>query len=133
MRWTILTGAMVFALAMAAPAAAAGRLAGEWRVVDIDGAAPVEGTAPTLVFDGSGRVSGRGPCNRYFASYKIEGARIAVGQAGSTRMACAPERMEQERLFLGLLSAAAQWSIGSDGALALSTADGRVLRAHRGE
>jgi heat shock protein HslJ len=51
-----------------------------------------------------GRISGRAGCNSYFAAVtgKAPGA-IAVGPAGTTRMACQPEFMAVEKRFLAIL------------------------------
>jgi heat shock protein HslJ len=51
-----------------------------------------------------GRLSGRAGCNSYFAAVtgKAPGA-IAVGPAGTSRMACQPEFMAVEKRFLDIL------------------------------
>jgi heat shock protein HslJ len=78
----------------------------EWvlRSWSWDEPAPAE-PEPTLVLVGD-RIAGDAGCNRYFASVS-EGAapgEISLGAAGTTRMACAPERMAIEDRFLSQLA-----------------------------
>ena len=69
----------------------------------------------TAEFNADGRVAGSGGCNRYFASYTVDGANVIIGQAGSTMMACEPvEVMEQEAAFLAALGTAATWHIENE-------------------
>ncbi len=78
----------------------------------------------TAEFGADGQMGGSGGCNRYFASYTIDGGNLTIGQAGSTMMACEPvEVMEQEAHFLAALGAAAAWQIEGD-TLTISDADG---------
>jgi heat shock protein HslJ len=74
------------------------------------------GDAVTATFDAAeGRVSGNATCNRYFASYSVEGNSIEIDQAGSTMMAClSPELGEQEQAFLAALGAAETFEIEGD-------------------
>jgi len=52
-----------------------------------------------------GQITGSAGCNRFFADVTDKGrGAIAVGPAGSTRMACPPPRMEREQAFLGRLA-----------------------------
>jgi heat shock protein HslJ len=78
---------------------------GTWRVNEIDGQRVEGAEAPTLSFDGSQRVSGSTGCNRYTAGVTVTGSEIRVGDAASTRMACAPAVMAQEERFLAALAA----------------------------
>ena len=66
----------------------------------------------TAEFSPDGQVAGSGGCNRYFASYTVDGSNLTIGQAGSTMMACEPvEVMQQEAQFLSALGSAATWQI----------------------
>ena len=49
----------------------------------------------------------------------------------STRMACAPEIMEQERRFLSILESVEGYSFYSDGGMSLIAPDGRAIRFRR--
>ncbi len=69
----------------------------------------------TAEFNADGQLGGSAGCNRYFASYTVDGGALTIGQAGSTMMACEPaEVMEQEARFLAVLTTAAGWHIEAD-------------------
>jgi len=66
----------------------------------------------TAEFNADGQLGGSAGCNRYFASYTVDGSALTIGQAGSTMMACEPaEVMEQEAQFLAVLGTAAGWHV----------------------
>lgn len=92
-----------------------------WRLVELARDEPaMQSTPVTLVFD-SLRLSGQGPCNRYFAEFEpgnYSGS-IVIGQAGATRMACAAEQMEFEQQYFRALSGVNSYRF-SMGRLALS-------------
>lgn len=113
-----------------APATAASPLQGEWRVVELNGAQIAPGSQASLRFDSDGRVSGKGSCNRYGASYRVEKDRISFTPAMSTRMACAPPLMAQESLFFSILQKADRWTLDG-GVLTITAADGSAIRAAR--
>jgi heat shock protein HslJ len=102
-----------------------------WVVEDFDKQRMVEGTRVTLTFGADGRLSGSASCNNYTATYALRGEGLTIGQAASTRKACAPPLMAQEQSFLTMLAAVNRFEIGSDGVLILHAADGRTLRARR--
>ncbi len=77
-------------------------------------------------FDAGGAVSGSGGCNRYRASYQIDGPHMTIGAAAGTLMACPPPLMEQERAFLAALQATAGYEIG-EGTLALKDRAGATI------
>ena len=79
----------------------------------------------TAEFKG-GRVTGSAGCNTYFASYKVDGNKLTISQAGSTMMACPdPAVMAQEALFLQSLSKAATYQISGD-TLTIADASGKA-------
>lgn len=92
-----------------------------WRLLELRRDEPVLKSAPvTLVFDGS-RLSGQGPCNRYFAGAEpgdYPGS-IIIGPVGSTRMACSAGKMEFEQQYFQALSGVNRFSF-SVGRLALT-------------
>jgi putative lipoprotein len=98
----------------------------EWLVDWIADAGPVAAPSATLSIDATGKASGKGPCNRYFGTAKIDGASIAFSGIGSTRMACAPAVMTQENALFDALAKAASFRMG-DGRLVLLDADGNEL------
>ena len=84
------------------------------------------GTKITAVFGEDGKISGSAGCNNYTASYEVDGERITVGPAATTRMMCAePEGiMEQEAAYLAALESAVSYTIEGD-QLELMDAEGR--------
>ena len=98
------------ALLFASPACAEETARAGWVLISVDGVAV--GYAATLELDEPGRISGQGPCNRYFA--KVEGALPAFRPValGSTRMACAA--MAAESAYFALLAAVDTAEIGSE-------------------
>lgn len=127
---TTLACAFLSIFAVAAAHAADEAIQGDWRVEQIDGAPVLKGSTVTMRFDAEGRVSGKASCNRYGASYRIDGESVSFTQAMATRMACPPPLMQQEQRFLGLFGAQASWST-DDGALTISGGNGVVVRARR--
>jgi heat shock protein HslJ len=75
-----------------------------------------------------GQVAGSAGCNRYFASYQLDGDRLTVGPTGTTMMACQAEVSEQERLYLAALENAASVRIVED-RLELVDAQGSTVLA----
>lgn len=89
---------------------------------------PLEGTRLTVEFN-DGQVSGSSGCNRFHGSFTADGNALAVGQLGTTRMACDEAVMAQERAFLEALGTASTWTIDR-GTLDVHRPDGeRVLWA----
>ena len=82
----------------------------------------------TVAFDKEGRAHGHAGCNRWFASYQLEGQNLSFGNAGATRMACAPALMEQENRFLQALDAVQRWDIGEHGELRLWPQEGQPIK-----
>lgn len=99
----------------------------EWIVEDIDGQGIIDSSRASLSFDSEGRVSGSTSCNRYFASYSLNGHRLEINQAATTMMACPEALMQQERRFLNALEAAQRIAIDPSGALILQGNGHRML------
>ena len=127
----------VFALGAAMALSACATMPGEdaslvgktWTVEDISGRGVIDDARATLVFGSDGRVSGDTSCNRYFADYRVDGAKLSIGQAGVTRRACAPALMDQERRFLEVLNAVDSFRIDPTRTLILSAPSGATLTA----
>ncbi len=82
----------------------------------------------TAEFGPDGQMGGSGGCNRYFASYTVDGGNLTIGQAGSTMMACEPvEIMDQEAAFLAALGSAASWRVEGDQLHIVNAADETVV------
>ena len=91
-----------------------------WRLVRLSHSEPALQSAPvTLLIDGN-RLSGQGPCNRYFARIRpgdFHGA-LTISQAGATRMNCSIDRMQFEQNYFQALAGVNRYSF-SMGRLAL--------------
>lgn len=81
-------------------------LIGEWKLesmADGDVTTLFGDRVPTVTFDlAESRLGGNAGCNRYNATYKIEGTTLAVGPVMSTRMAC--PNMEGESKFTQIIT-----------------------------
>ena len=102
-----------------------------WRLTSIEGQAVPAGTDPRqdaqLTFDGAGRVSGSGGCNRLTGSYQRNGTHLKIGPLASTRMACIDAaRGQLEARFLAAIEATTQYSI-ANGELVLIGSRGQTL------
>lgn len=92
-------------------------------------ATPMEGIRITLDFSGFGSISGKAPCNRYFAECSFPGENLMeISNPGSTRMAClSPEGvMQLEAEYLKMLSEVFTYQQQS-GVLTLETESGSQL------
>jgi heat shock protein HslJ len=103
----------------------------EWVVEDVNGGGILAGSRGTLHFGSDGSISGRSFCNAYSGSYTLTGEGLSITLAASTRMACTPPLMDQEKVFTDLLADVRRFEVGADGALILHTDDGRTIRAGR--
>lgn len=103
----------------------------EWVVEDITGGT-TERSQATLGFGADGRLSGRASCNRFTATWTLSGEGLTIGRAAATRMACAPDLMQQEDRLLDILDKTQRFEIAADGALLLFAGDGRRITARRG-
>lgn len=52
------------------------------------GAAPATGTAPELVLEADGKISGTDGCNRLMGGWTAQDDRVVIGPLAGTRMAC---------------------------------------------
>lgn len=102
----------------------------EWIVEDINRKGIIDASHISLKFNDSGRLHGMASCNQYTTTYELN-EQIDIGQAITTRKACAPALMQQEQHFLTLLDQVVQIDFDIKGALLLLTADGRTLTARR--
>lgn len=111
------------------PAAALPLIGTEWVAIGInDGrggvVSAVEGARVTAIFDDGGRVAGSGGCNRFMATFDVDGDAIRIGPVAGTRMMCAePEGVsEQEGSYFAALERASTWII-REGRLQLRDTD----------
>ncbi len=132
-----LSANMIFALdiAMAAPqpqngteAAGKSQLKGtSWLVEDIQGKGVIDYAQTTVVFGHEGRVSGNTACNRYSGPVTIMGNELKFGALISTRRACPPAVMDQERKFLAAMEGVRSFVLDEKGLLHLRDANGNEL------
>lgn len=101
----------------------------EWHLVEMVTAEGVESVPAewraTILFE-DGRAAGRGGCNRFMGDATIDGSNLTFGPLATTMMACPPELMELERVYLVLLDRVVSYEL--DGVrLSLTDADGNRL------
>jgi len=80
-------------------------LAGEWLLEDLGGRGVMDLVQTTLAFDGEGRVSGSGGCNRFTGSYTFSDGELSFGPLAGTKMMCPEAVMDQEDRFHKALGA----------------------------
>jgi len=86
-------------------------------------------TGPSATFS-DGKVSGSAGCNRFTASYTLDGSALEIGDIATTNMACPPPADAVERKFLAALERVEGWRV-EDGELVLEDGDGgELLRFH---
>ena len=99
---------------------------GEWVVQSVGGATASGERRARIGFAADGRVTGSGGCNRLMGRADINGASITFGTLATTRMACAPKVMEQERRLLDAMAATRSYRV-ADAVLTLHDASGAEL------
>lgn len=98
----------------------------DWQVDLLDGIATLPERRATFRIEEDGKIGGKGFCNGYFASARIDGDAIEIGQAGATQMACAPELMAADSALFDAFGKAA--SLRADGEnLVIADKDGREI------
>ncbi len=110
------------------PLEGAGALGGtQWRLTELNGAAPVEGSSITVQFSEDGSVAGSGGCNRFNAGFAASDNGVEVKEPmASTAMACDEAVMEQETAFFTALGEAYTFTMSED-ALTLISKKGAEL------
>jgi heat shock protein HslJ len=85
-----------------------------WILTTLNGAAPLPDTTITAGFEVDGNLSGSDGCNRYGASYEVEGDKITITPGMSTMMACPEPTMQQAGEYMTALAAATSYQIQGD-------------------
>ncbi|MGE0118472.1 MAG: META domain-containing protein [Dongiaceae bacterium] len=98
-----------------------------WVAEDIAGRGIIDNSRITLQLGADGRASGRGGCNGYGGGYSLAGESLRFGPLAATQMACAEALMNQERRYFDALAGTARYALADDGALLLTTVDGRQI------
>jgi len=70
-----------------------------------------KGAETSLVFS-EGKLTGKAPCNSYFADYSTKAAAISLSEIGATKRFC--DEMDLENAYLSLLSKAEAYSVRGD-------------------
>jgi heat shock protein HslJ len=128
--WLFLNGGNM-ALPQSTAAQSPALAGAEWHVEDIAGRGMVDNSRVTLRFSTDGRLAGSASCNRYMATYSTRGRTLVIGPPATTRMACPPALMQQERRFLTMLATVTRFEIDQTGALVLHAADASRILARR--
>jgi heat shock protein HslJ len=100
-----------------------------WVAKDIGGKDVADNSGVILSLN-RGEATGKTGCNSYRGGYTItKDNRISFTPILTTRMACtADAMMEQERVYIDILSKSASFAKSKDGALILKAADGKEIR-----
>lgn len=72
-----------------------------------------DGQKTFVQFQPDGSIIGYAGCNRFFGSYVATDTTLDVGPLGATRMACAPEVMDREMAFLGMIESATGYTLAN--------------------
>ena len=88
----------------------------------------LEAIAVTAQFQ-DGRLSGHSGCNRYTASYTLDGDSLSIGpDIGGTSMACPPAQMAVEQAYLGRLPQVTAFAIDGTTLTMTDDQDKTILR-----
>lgn len=99
-----------------------------WLIEYVDGIGVIAEPQATFRISETGKAGGKGPCNAYFATARVDGEKIAISDIGSTYMACAPDVMAEEKALFEALTKAASYKIEA-GKLTIADKAGRdILR-----
>jgi heat shock protein HslJ len=86
-----------------------------------------ERIAPSVVFKDE-TVGGSTGCNRFTASYTVDGDSLELGTIASTQMACPPPADDVERAYLAALDQVAGWGVDGDELVLLDDGGAELLR-----
>ena len=92
--------------------------------VDVEG---WEGVAPSATF-ADGQVTGSTGCNRFGASYTLDGDTLELGEMAMTSMACPPPADAVEREYTAALESVGGWRTEGDELVLLDGDENEVLR-----
>lgn len=100
----------------------------DWLAEKVAGVDPLPEQRATFRIDQSGGITGKGFCNGYFATAKIDGSNLTIGQAGATQMACAPDQMAADAALFDAFGKAASFQIDKDGLVIADENGNELLR-----
>ena len=93
-----------------------------WTVTSIGGRPVRAPRPPTFSIAADHRAGGFGGCNNYFTEASIDAQALKFGPAAATRMACAPDLMDEETDYFAALSAVASYELDDQGLRLLDAA-----------
>ncbi|MPZ56162.1 MAG: META domain-containing protein [Rhizobiales bacterium] len=99
----------------------------QWVLEDLQQRGVLDRVQSTISFNFHGRVSGRAGCNQFMGRASISSNVVQFGALATTRRACLPVVMDQERRYLAVLRRAQQWRLDQHGRLFLMDGQGRDL------
>jgi heat shock protein HslJ len=98
-----------------AEGAPAGAIEGtSWILATLNGAEPLPDTTITASFEADGNLTGSDGCNRYSASYQVDGDKISITPGIGTLTACPEPIMTQAGEYMAALESAASYRIQAD-------------------
>ena len=101
----------------------------EWRLVSLNGASPVEGSAITMAFSDGGKASGLAGCREYAVTYEASGDQIGfpfISMSGDDACLADEALYRQEGAFTDALTWTTNYRLG-EGRLEIETARGELL------
>ncbi|KUN10210.1 hypothetical protein AQI95_00225 [Streptomyces yokosukanensis] len=106
----------------------------DWRVdsLTVGGSTRHAPAAARLRIDADGKAAGNLGCNQFSARATVHGDHITFGDLRTTRMACAPDRMDFERALSRALTTGTLVAKAGDGKLTLTDGDGDRIQLSRG-
>ena len=93
-----------------------------WTVTSIGGRPVAAPRPPTLSIAPDHRAGGFGGCNNYFTEASVDTEALTFGPAAATRMACAPDLVDEENAYFTALSAVASYELDGQGLRLLDAA-----------
>ena len=124
-------GETVLIFDVAEPKSLTGNL---WKVISYNNGqeavvSVIIGTEITAYFGEDGTLSGSAGCNNYSAAYEVDGEKITIGPAITTRMLCSdPEGiMDQEMQYLAALDMASTYQFEDDQLILLDSEGRRIV------
>ncbi len=97
-----------------------------WILTTLNGAEPLPDTTITASFEADGNLAGSDGCNRYGATYQVNGDQITFTPGIGTLMACPEPIMKQASDYMVALESATSYQIQGD-TLGLLDADGNAV------
>ncbi|MFF7752369.1 META domain-containing protein [Streptomyces sp. NPDC007971] len=105
----------------------------DWRIDSLtaDGTTRHAPATAHLRIDTDGKAAGNLGCNSFSSRATVHGDRITLGDLRTTRMACAPDRMDFERALARTLTTGTLTARADDGKLTLTDGDGDRIHLSR--